>query len=116
MVLMSETISADSLRNQVCLYMSQRISEYEDLGIDGINADQPERRYTSMANRIQDMSKSTTQAGEFELVALSKCVNREIIVRTNGGDRHFGQSENKLFLKFTSFGNNSGHYEAVIEE
>ena len=114
---LKETMVADSFRNRVVMYMLEHLSDYEALGQDGPSIDLPiGMRYNSFSDRISEMSKHSTQAGHFELVALSKILDRQLVIKTDSGRRVIGEQSSKLFLNFTSLGNDSGHYCPIIEE
>ena len=115
-----ERIAADGLRSNVVSYMYNHISDYAHLNVESVNADLPEwLHYDSLQDRILSMAEPTTLPGELEVIAATKVIRKRIAVMDTQGHllRRYGESSysQELTVKFTSCGQDIGHYNCLIQ-
>ena len=97
------------------------IGDYEELGEDVLNVDQPAGRvrFRTMEERLAAMSKPTALPGEPEVFALSSMLYKPMIVADTqlrsimkySLDKFSGQQV--LYVQYVSLGADVGHYNCV---
>ena len=117
-LLAKETVSADTLRAKAIANMVENVSFYEGFGRDAVNADLPlGMAYTSLWDRINAMSFSSSHVGEFEILAAARASHCTIIVHQVGlPKRVYGTGQQRYLVRFTPLGDGVGHYDSLVEE
>ena len=84
---------------------------------DALNADMPGHlRFDSLEDRIAHMAISTSQVGNFEIIRTAETIKKQIIISCNNAILIFGeQFQDAIHLVYTSFGDNTGHYDSIIK-
>ena len=116
---LKETSQADGLRAQVVSYMCNHFSDYADLDEHTLNADLPPWiHFPTVEKRIEAMADPKSLPGELEICATSKVLDKQIIVinSNNVVIQRYGQGEESpLIVRFTSVGDDVGHYDCIIK-
>ncbi|KAK7099863.1 hypothetical protein V1264_022909 [Littorina saxatilis] len=116
-----EQAEADNLRNKVMLHIITKIDDHaQNLVGDTLNADMPQRiRFSSVHERVMAMSVNTAMVGEFEIQQTSEVLKKTIVIidatDNRGNTLKYGEEfEHPVTLRYTSWGDEVGHYELVV--
>ncbi|KAK7092313.1 hypothetical protein V1264_008076 [Littorina saxatilis] len=116
-----EQVEADNLRNKVMLHIITKIDDHaQNLVGDTLNADMPQRiRFSSVHERVMAMSVNTAMVGEFEIQQTSEVLKKTIVIidatDNRGNTLKYGEEfEHPVTLRYTSWGDEVGHYELVV--
>lgn len=115
-----EQCQADAIRSQAICYICENFDQYDGMQGDMVNADMSkEILYTSLLERITELSKATVMPGEFEIIATSKSIQRAIHIMNNNqehinkyGSKEFN-SKSPLTIQHTSLREDVGHYDYI---
>lgn len=113
-----ETTLANQIRNKMTINTLSTIQTSADyMRGDALNADMPGHiRFSSLEDRIAHMAISTSQVGNFEIVRTAETIKKQIIISCNNATLTIGeQYQDAIHLAYTSFGDNTGHYDTIIK-
>ena len=116
-----EQLEADNLRMNVGTFVINNKQRFEAL-LPGLNADQPQYRFTSLEHRAKVMMENTSEfGGQFELYSASQIIQKQIMLHQDVASEQnkvidiYGQEFDQIIhIKFQPIGNASGHYDAMI--
>ena len=115
-----EQSQSDRLRADVIHYMCEHYNEFDDIQA-AAKSDMPSgavREINSIQDRIFAMAEPCASVGELEITCTAEVIKRPIYITQDRSSTLVKYKENfnavPVFLLFTAFGDNAGHYDCLL--